>query len=133
MNLPDDPNKLSMCCPACNTVTFYDRTALSVACPKCGITSGNPFAGEMVCVMCGKKKIQTPEAPKSDWRFLEYGFRGKRYGAYACIDHFPPDGSPAYKFQRAYAPIMQVIIGKIFSGELKPLYEHGTTQPLQQR
>jgi hypothetical protein len=61
-----------------------------------------PFHGEtMVCLLCQKVAKSDPRI-HSDWRAIQ--FRGQMF--YACTDHFPPDGSSAELFEKAYRNFM---------------------------
>jgi len=61
-----------------------------------------PFAGElMICIMCGRQEQSRPDQ-NSNWRAIE--LNGKR--VYACPREFPPDGSPAKDFRKAYLKIL---------------------------
>lgn len=64
------------------------------------------FQGElMVCCMCGAKEQSRPDV-ENGWRCIECD--GRPY--YVCPKHLPPDGSPAWKFKKAYRRILQFVL-----------------------
>lgn len=62
-----------------------------------------PFSGEiMICVVCGRLEQSKPDY-NSQWRAVD--LNGKRH--YACPREFPPDGSSAEDFEKAYTKIIR--------------------------
>ncbi len=65
-----------------------------------------PFMGElMTCIMCGATQRSSPNV-ESQWRGLQAD--GVLY--YACPAEFPPDGSEAEAFKRAYVRVLDKIM-----------------------
>ena len=64
------------------------------------------FCGElMTCCMCGDKRQSDPGA-ESGWRVIECD--GRPY--YVCLKHLPPEGSPSWKYAKAYRRILRFVL-----------------------
>jgi hypothetical protein len=65
------------------------------------------FQGEeMACCMCSRKQM-SEAGVESNWRCIEVNGTA----CYVCPVHFPSDGSPSWKFKKAYDRILAHILG----------------------
>ncbi len=68
-----------------------------------------PFTGEtMICLLCGSQQKSDPNV-SLNWRAIVLA--GKTF--YACTEHFPPDGSSAEVFEKAYSKFVRRAIAVI--------------------
>lgn len=64
------------------------------------------FVGEtMTCTLYGKVEKSDPGV-ETQWRCIELD----SVGYYVCPKHFPPDGSPSRRYERAYTKVLHHLI-----------------------